>query len=173
MTYYHCSPTAGLTMLEPRKPELFSKPVGVYLTTLLPMALMYGIQNYEDGYGYTREGRIHYDEYFPNALEILYRGQCASLYLCDPQNVRNNKIPNEVVSDAPVYVICEVHIPGIFEALLEQERLGALVIHRHHDLPQKALDWIRHVQADTIREHRLLQRKDHMAAYYKSHYPES
>ena len=47
MAYYHCSPTAGLTVLQPRKPVSFEKPARVYMTTLLPMALMYSIQNYE------------------------------------------------------------------------------------------------------------------------------
>ena len=73
MAYYHCSPTEGLTVLEPRKPESFEKPTRVYLTTLLPMALMYTVRNYEYSYGYTKEGQIYFDEYFPNDLEIFYR----------------------------------------------------------------------------------------------------
>lgn len=51
MAYYHCSPTAGLTLLEPRKPGFSEKPARVYMTTLAPMALMYAIQNYEYTYG--------------------------------------------------------------------------------------------------------------------------
>lgn len=77
MEYYHCSPVAGLTTLQPKQPESFEKPAGVYMTTLLPMALMYAVRNYEYTYGYTREGQIYLDEYFPNALEILYRGKPA------------------------------------------------------------------------------------------------
>ena len=65
-------------MLEPRKPESFEKPARVYLTTLLPMALMYTVRNYEYSYGYTKEGQIYFDEYFPNALELLYRGKSAA-----------------------------------------------------------------------------------------------
>ena len=99
MAYYHCSPTSGLTVLQPRKPESFDKPARVYMTTLLPMALMYGVRNYEYTYGYTKEGQIYLDEYFPNALEELYRGKPASLYLCDPESVETTRIPNEAVSD--------------------------------------------------------------------------
>ena len=65
-------------MLEPRKPETFEKPARVYMPTLLPMALMYTVRNYEYSYGYTKEGQIYFDEYFPNALEILYRGKSAA-----------------------------------------------------------------------------------------------
>lgn len=173
MEFYHCSPTAGLAVLEPRKPEAFSKPRSVYMTTLLPMALMYGIRNYEYSYGYTKEGQIYFDEYFPNALEILYRGKCASLYLCDPVSTSTTKIPNEAISDEAVPVIRETYIPDVCEALLEQERLGTLVINRYQELSQRKLDWIRRVQADIIREKNILNDHGPMADYYRTHYPES
>lgn len=173
MEYYHCSPMAGLTVLEPRKPETFSKPKSVYMTTLLPMALMYGIRNYEYTYGYTKEGQIYLDEYFPNALELLYRGKSASLYRCAPERVSTTRIPNEVLSDKVVPVLEETRITDVCEALLEQERLGTLVIHRYHELPPKMLDWVRRVEADTIRERGLLQKDGAEAEYYRTHYPES
>ncbi len=173
MAYYHCSPAAGLTVLQPRKPESFEKPARVYLTTLLPMALMYAVRNYEYSYGYTKEGQIHFDEYFPNALEILYRGKSASLYLCDPQSTELTKIPNEAVSEAAVPVISETYIPDACEALLEQERLGALVIRRYHELPEEMLEWIRKVQAEIIQKADLIHTPGPKADYYRTHYPES
>lgn len=173
MAYYHCSPSAGLTVLEPRKPEAFKKPPRVYLTTLLPMALMYAVRNYEYSYGYTKEGQIYFDEYFPNALEILYRGRSASLYLCAPEKTETTKIPNEAVSETAVPILSETHIPDACEALLEQERLGALVIHRYHELSERMLNWIRKVQTDEIREKNLLNTPGPMADYYREHYPES
>ena len=171
MTCYHCSPTPGLTMLEPRKPESFEKPAAVYLTTSLPMALMYGIRNYEYTYGYTKEGQIYFSEYFPNALKILYQGKSASLYQCAPENTEPTRIPNEVICETAVPVIAETFIPDVCEALLEQERLGALVIRRHHELSQKMLDWILKVEADSIRN--LPDKTAPMADYYRTHYPES
>lgn len=173
MAYYHCSPTPGLSMLEPRKPESFEKPARVYLTTLLPMALMYAVRNYEYSYGYTKEGQIHFDEYFPNALEILYRGKSASLYLCDPRSTEPTKIPNEAVSEAAVPVVGETYIPDACEALLEQERLGALVIRRYHELPEEMLSWIRKVQTDIIKESDLINTPGPKADYYRAHYPDS
>ena len=173
MAYYHCSPTAGLTVLEPRKPTFFEKPARVYLSTLLPMALMYSVQNYEYTYGYTKEGQIHLDEYFPNALEILYRGKSASLYVCDPESTEATQIPNEVISEKAVPVIGETDIPDACEALLEQERLGTLVIRRHHELPEEMLNWIRKVEAEEIRKASLINTPGPMADYYREHYPES
>lgn len=173
MTYYHCSPTPGLTVLQPKKPESFEKPAAVYLTTLLPMALMYGIRNYEYTYGYTREGQIYLDEYFPNALEILYRGKSASLYICTPEATSPTRIPNEAVSELSVQVVEEIKIPDVCEALLEQEHLGTLVIHRYRELSSGMLDWVRRVEADTIREQDLLHKSGSMADYYRTRYPES
>jgi len=173
MTYYHCSPTAGLKTLEPHKPDSFQKPKYVYMTTLLPMALMYGVRNFEYTYGYTKEGQIYYDEYFPNALEILYKGKSGSLYQCAPDNVSTTKIPNEVVSEECVTIISEIMISDVYEALLEQERLGTLVIHRYEELSDKMLDWIRRVEADEIRELDLMHAGGVRAEYMRTHYPES
>ncbi len=173
MPYYHCSPVPGVKILEPRKPDAFEKPAGVYMTILLPMALMYGIQNYEYTYGYTKEGQIYFNEYFPDALEIIYSGKSASLYLCDPQNVEQTRIPNEVVSAGAVPVIDETLIPDVYETLLEQERLGTLVIRRYASNSRKMLDWICRVEADTILKRGLLNKIGPMTDYYREHYPQS
>lgn len=173
MTYYHCSPVGGLKLLEPRKPEAFHKPARVYMTTLLPMALMYGIQNYEYTYGYTKEGQIYLEEYFPDALDVLYRGKTASLYQCSPGTVETTAIPNEAVSADSVPVLSETVIEDVCEALLEQERLGSLVIHRYASLSQRKLDWIRRVEAQEIREMGLLHSEGPKADYYRQHYPQS
>ena len=173
MTYYHCSPVSGLKVLQPGTPANFGKPSGVYMTTLLPMALMYAVRNYEYTYGYTGEGQIYLEEYFPNALELLYRGKSASLYICDPESTAKTRIPNEAVSDRAVPVIRETRISDALEALLEQERLGQLVIRRYHQLSDKMLDWIRKAEADEIRRADLIHTPGPKADYYREHYPQS
>ena len=173
MMYYHCSPLTGLRLLQPGRPEHFEKPAAVYLTTSLPMALMYGISNFEYSYGYTREGQIYYDEYFPDALEILYGGKSASLYLCAPLHTTATKIPNETVSADPVPVVEEIWLPDVREALLEQERLGTLMIHRYEQLSEKMLEWIRNVEAEEIRTRNLIHTGGPMADYMRTYYPES
>ena len=173
MTYYHCSPTAGIKLLEPRSPLLFTKPTGVYMATLLPMALMYGVQNYEYTYGYTPEGMIRFEEYFPNELEVLYKGKSASLYICQPESVESTRIPNEAVSDIPVPVSEEIRIPDVYEALLEQERLGNLLIRRYHEQSERMLAWVRKVEKETILEKKLLDNPGIMADYYRINYPDS
>ena len=173
MAYYHCSPIKGLTALEPRKPTLFEKPPRAYLTTLLPMALMYAIKNYEYTYGYTKKGKIYFYESFPNALEILYRGKSASLYLCNPSKTEPTNIPNEAVSEIPVPIIEETYITDACEALIEQERIGALIIYRYHELSTEFVDWICTEAANEIRKFDLINTPDEMADYYREHYPTS
>ena len=173
MSYYHCSPIHGLTVLQPGKPQSFEKPARVYMTTLLSMALMYSVQNYEYTYGYTKEGQIYFEEYFPNALETIYRGKSASLYLCDPEIIEPTQIPNEAVSVNAVPVIREIRIPDACESLLEQERQGTLVIRRYHELPERTLDWIRRTEAECIRKAGLIHKQGPMADYYRTHYPDS
>lgn len=57
------------------------------MTSSLPMALMYGIRNFEYSYGYTKDGKIYYEEYFPNALKELYKGKHASLLLSEKTKI--------------------------------------------------------------------------------------
>lgn len=173
MPYYHCSPVSGLTLLQPHKPQAFDKPASVYLTTSLPMALMYSIRNFEYTYGYTKDGRIYFEEYFPNALEVLYRGNRASLYLCTPADTAATGIPNEAVSSNAVPVLEEKLIEDACEALLEQERLGALIIRRYEKLSRQELDWICRAEAEHILSHGLLLRDGPEPDYYRTHYPES
>lgn len=171
MPYYHCSPTAGIRTLEPRSPGHFDKPKGVYMSTLLPMVLFYGIQNFEYAYGYTKDSRLYYEEYFPNALEILYGGKSASLYTCAPAVVSATRIPHEAVSADPVPVLSEQRIPDLLEALVEQERQGALKLFRYGDLSEAQLAWIRKAISQEIRNLSPAQRSGPKGDYYRAHYP--
>lgn len=173
MIYYHGTPVTGLKCLEAAKPALFDKPARVYLTTLYPMALLYGIKNYEYTYGYTREKQIYFSEYFPNALETLYRGKAASVYICLPEAAEPGRIPNEYVSEQSVEILEEIRIPDVCEALLEQERLGNLIIQRYEQLPHQELAWIRKVEKEGIIKSDLLHKPGPMADYYRIHYPDS
>lgn len=78
-----------------------------------------------------------------------------------------------MVSPDSVPVLKEERIADVYQALLEQERLGALVIRRYSALPQDTKDWIRKVEADTIRQKHLLHTPGPMADYYRTYYPES
>ena len=156
MAYYHCSPTAGIRILEPRSPGYFDKPKGVYMATLLPTVLFYGVQNFEYAYGYTKDGRLYYEEYFPHALEILYGGKAASLYTCAPD---------------PVPVVSEQRIPDLLAALKEQEALGNVKLFRYEDMSKAGLTWIHDTILGIIRDLSPSERSGPPGAYYAAHYP--
>ncbi len=175
MKLYHCSPTPGLTVLRPSVTKYFGKPKQVCLTSCLPMALLYGIKHYEYTYGYARERQIYYQEYFPNALEELYRGQGASLYVCSSRpDMETTQIPNEYVTPNEVPVEEEIPVRDVCEALLEQERLGALKIVRWAEASEASRDWILKAEAETILEKNLLAQPDSpFARYMREKYPDS
>lgn len=175
MKLYHCSPTAGLTVLRPSVTKYFGKPKQVCLTASLPMALLYGIKHFEYSYGYTRDGRLYYEEYFPDALEELYRGKAASLYTCSLRpDMETTPIPNEYVTQGEVPVESEQVIPDVLAALLEQERLSALKIVRWAELSGERRAWIVRAEADTIAEKGLLAQPDSdFARFMREKYPES
>jgi len=177
MTCYHCSPQPGLTVLTPQKRNSFEAQNAVYLTSLKPMALMYGIRHFEYTYCYHwkdgQPGSMYYEEYFPEALTRLYAGRSASLYICEVGNYATTKKPNEYISFQPVRVQEEIRIPDLLAALLEQERLGDLEIRYHHQLSEKMKAWIRRAEADTILQHGLLHTPGPFADFMRSHYPDS
>lgn len=171
---YHCSPTAGIRVLEPNVTKYFGKPRQVCLTVSLPMALFYGIKHFEYTYGYTREGAIYYMEYFSNALEKLYRGKTASLYRCIRRpDMEETDIPNELITALSVPVAEEMVVPDVWEALLEQERMGALRIIRWPEVNTETREWILRAERDTIVEKGLLHADTPFARYMREIYPES
>lgn len=174
MELYHASPTAGLTVLKPSVTAYFGKPRQVCLAALRPMALLYGIRHFEYTYGYTRDGDLYYEEYFPGALEELYRGKGASLYRCSwREGMEKTQIPNEYVSAAEVPVEEEVPIPDVYEALLEEERLGTIRIVRWPEVTEKTRRRIVEAERETILENKLLGTDTAMARYLREKYPES
>ena len=173
---YHASPVKGLRELRPSVTKYFGKPKQVCLTACLPMALLYGVRHFEYPYGYTREGRIYYEEYFPNALRAVYGGKSASLYRCLwREDMETTAIPNEYVTPSPVPVLEEIPIPDVYAALLEQEGLGALKIVRWADMSEARRAWVLEAEAQTILENDLLhvRQDDPFARYLREHYPDS
>lgn len=171
---YHCSPTAGLSRLEPAVSPYFKKPRQVCLTTSLPMALFYGIRHFEYTYGYTAGG-LQYEEYTPNALKRLYAGRQATLYACAlAPGMEETQIPNEYVTTSSVPVLDCWHIPDLYQALVEQARQGALKIVPYERLSPAMLAWIRKTITDEILEEGLLARPGTpKACYLQQTYPDS
>ncbi len=171
LTYYHGSPTDGLQELIPSASKYFNKPSRVSMTTLRTMALFYTARQFEYTYGYDKMGRIHFMEYFPNALNILYRGKSGFIYTCHPTEAVPTEIPNEYVSRFPVKTTEKIKIPDISLALLAEEKAGRLIILRYETLPAKTLEWITNMQTYIIRQNHLNKQNTPLAEYMRTNYP--
>ena len=174
MTLYHCSPAPGLRVLRPSESR-FGKPRQVCLAASVPMALMYGVRHFEYTYGYTKAGELYYEEFFPNALEEIYRGKRASLYVCAHQeDMETTEIPNEYTAEREVPVEREISIPDVYAALMEQTERGTLKIVRWEDASARRREWMVEAELRTIREQDLLARPDSpFARYVREKYPKS
>ena len=179
MTLYHASPAGGLRLLELRKTPFFGKPAQVCMTSLRAMALFYLIRNYEYAYGYDRQGRLYFDEPFPDALKELYSGKSGWLYTCEAGDYEKTEIPNEFVSAHPVRILRAEYIPDACQAFLEEQKQGNIRLYDYAYLksePEKfaaKCAWLEAEISREIRENHLWDTADaDRARYYREHYPE-
>ena len=179
MTYYHASPTGGLQLLEPRKTLYFDKPTQVCLTPLRAMALFYIIRNYEYAYGYTRQGKLYFDDPFPDALKKLYAGKSGWLYTCEEGDYEKTEIPNEFVSAQPVRILGAEYIPDAYEAFLREQEAGNILLQGYEHFasdPEKFAKkraWLEKAISEEIRKKEIWKTPDSdCARYYRENYPE-
>ena len=157
--YYHASQVANIKELIPGI-SMHRKSL-VYLTTKRENALVYlsnAVEKYckEIGYehsgkyykwcsyGFTKQGILELQEYWPDAVVDTYAG--VSGYIYSTENVASAEdikdIPFAVTSVEPVTVsICE-YIPDAYEALKEAADKGLIVIKKYHENSEKMLAWI-------------------------------
>lgn len=156
--YYHASPTPGIQILEPRTSNhgvslvYFSKKrenVLVYLSNAIEKLCR------ETGYVHSgkwtkwgpygfKNGILQLDEYYPDALEETYRG--VSGYVYHAASIQEAEqaieIPSAAVSAVPVVVDGVEFIPDAYEAILDAERRGLVLVRRYGDLSEQTLAWI-------------------------------
>lgn len=175
MVYYHCSATSNIKILEPNITKNFGGEKVVYMTSLKAMALFYGINHFEYTYGYWFEGgkakKIYYLEHFDNALEELYKGKKAYLYICEDGEYEKTKKPNEYISREAVKVLKEIEVNDVYDELISLEKEEKLEIIRFKDATEKMLKWIRKVEMDEILQRGLLDVEDDFSRYMKGKYP--
>ena len=166
-------------MLEPRKSPYFDKPTQVCLTSLRAMALFYLIRNYEYAYGYTRQGKLYFDDPFPNALKKLYAGRSGWLYTCEDGDYEKTEIPNEFVSAQPVRIVGAEYIPDAYVAFLREQEAGNILLldyaHFASD-PEKFAKkraWLEKAISEEIRKKAIWKAPESdCARYYRENYPE-
>lgn len=162
---YHASPIAGIATLEPRVSN-HGVP-RVYFSRKRENTLVYlcnAIEKYcretrfpHDGpfqkwgpYGFTPDGVLRLEEYYPNALEETYRGVPAFLYRAyeTPGMKPLDGVRDAVYSESPVAVAGCEPVDDAYEAILQAHAAGKLAIQRYEDSSAKWRAW----NERTIRE---------------------
>ena len=163
--YYHASPLQGIQTLKPHSSN-HDTPM-IYFSTKRENVLVYlsnAVEKYclETGfthngkwqkwasYGFNREGIQRIEEYYPNALADTYKGVSGYIYYAEEIKETDFplQIPHAAVSKEPVPITFCEYIPDAYEAILEAEKKGLVIIQRYEDATEAQMDWL----ARTIRQ---------------------
>ncbi len=159
---YHASSVHGIEILEPRTsnhgiPQVYfsekRENVLVYLSNAIEKCCREhefhhdGIWQKWGPYGFTKEGVLHFEEYYPNALRDTYMGVKAYIYTVekDESMVPLGDVPFAYVSkqDVPV-VSCEC-VEDAYAEMIDAEARGLIRITRYEELSEKKLNWIKNI----------------------------
>lgn len=96
-------------------------------------------------YGFNKNGILHLDEYYPNATEDTYKGVSGYIYRVDMMKEINelHDIPYAYTSDKPVMINDCEFIADAYEALLQAEQDGKIILNKYEDNSEEKLEWIR------------------------------
>lgn len=179
MTLYHGSPRGGIKTLRPSLSQ--HGKAYVYFSTNPVIAAMYVFNPLPAPhaffpYGFDREGRLIYEEYYEGQFMELYGGREGFLYECDevPDTFNPTKIPHVLVSAAPVPVSRCTRIPDAAEYFRARAEEGKLRLFFYDEMRTLGrLPRVARIVRAEIEEHRLRERpEDPAAAFYQSHFPE-
>lgn len=146
--YYHASPCPGIAVLKPRISN-HGVPL-IYFSEKRENVLVYlsnAVEKYcrETGfvhagpwqkwgpYGFTKDGRLEIQEYYPRALEETYAGVRGYIYSTDtivPAELELS-IPFAAASSLPVPVVACEQVPDALDAILQAEDQGTILIARY------------------------------------------
>lgn len=158
-TLFHASPIPGLDLLTPHRSN-HGKPL-VYLSRRRENVLVYlsnAVERFcqEAGiphsaplpkwgsYGFTPEGLLHLDEYYPGATEETYRGVPGFVYWAEDTGGFRDlpDIPFAVASEEPVPVVRVEFIQDAYEELLRAAAEGKILLTRYEENSREMLEWI-------------------------------
>ena len=109
------------------------------------------------------DGKQHYYERFPNQLEELYSGLTGYLYLLESSEGLENLRDHSWESCENVcFDRCE-RVDDLFQAILEEEKLGNVVIHRYLEIDPEE----QKMHANYIKAHMEKYSPEEKEFYYK------
>ncbi len=158
MRLFHASQTPGIQHLEPRRSH-HGKAL-VYFSDRRENTLVYlsnAVEKFcrEKGlppqasyckwgsYGFTREGLLCLEEYWPGATEETYGGEAGYLYTVETEKARPlSEIPHAFVSEEALEVTACEFVPDALAALKQAEQAGKLVLRAYTENSPEKLRWI-------------------------------
>lgn len=127
-------------------------------------------------YRFTTSGALHYDEYFENQLEVMYKGKSGYVYTIDDENLdlqQLEKMPWVYLSEHHIKVNKPEYIKDIYEELLSLESVGQIQINRYNDMTDERKDRWKNVVKQDIENKDLKNNRDTVyAKFITEHFPD-
>lgn len=158
--FYHASPIGNINVLTPHISN--HKTPLIYLSTKRENVLVYlsnGIEKHckEAGfdckgpyttwasYGFTKDGILQLDEYYPNATMEVYKGVQGYIYSCEQikDGIEQKDIPFAVTATTPVTVTNCERISDAYEELLKAAQEEKIILKKYEENSKSMLEWIR------------------------------
>ena len=161
--YFHASQIGKIKTLEPRISNhnipliYFSdkrENVLVYLSNAVEKVCKEGRFTFDGlwykwgSYGFEKDGRLRFEEYYPNALEDTYKGIGGYIYSCskiDPYPKLDIKIPNTFITAQKTTVDNCEFIPDAYNEMINAEANGLITILRYNEFISniKRREWLK------------------------------
>jgi len=157
--YYHASQTKDINVLEPRvsnhnKPLIYfsnkRENVLVYLSNAVEKYCRENNYNYNGiwskwaSYGFTKDGILEIQEYYPNATYETYNGVSGYIYYVDniPNIEKQEDIPNAFHTSNKVQVTGIEFIEDAYKAIQNEINKGNIVLIKYEDFIKTKKDWL-------------------------------
>lgn len=169
--YFHASQIGKIKTLEPRISNhnipliYFSdkrENVLVYLSNAVEKVCKEGRFTFDGlwykwgSYGFEKDGRLRFEEYYPNALEDTCKGIGGYIYSCskiDPYPKLDIKIPNTFITAQKTTVDNCEFIPDAYNEMINAEANGLITILRYNEFISniKRREWLKKTIIDEYR----------------------
>lgn len=169
--YFHASQIDKIKTLEPRisnhnMPLIYfsdkRENVLVYLSNAVEKVCKEGHFIFEGSwykwasYGFEKDGRLRFEEYYPNALEDTYKGVKGYIYSCKqitPYQKIDIKIPNTFISAQKAAVDNCEFISDAYSEIVHAETNGLITILRYNEFISNAKrkEWLKKIITEEYR----------------------
>ena len=157
--YFHASQTPDIQYLEPRVSNhgipliYFSakrENTLVYLSNAIEKCcretgyIHHGKWTKWGSYGFTNEGILRLQEYYPNATVDTYQGVSGYIYSTTlAEDLEEHPdIPFVFVTKRRTKVEHVEYIPDAYDSIMESVEKGEMILQKYEDLPEASLRWI-------------------------------